>query len=288
MPDAGMRARVSRMLGGDFRLDDLSRLFLYARDRCDGREAVQEIGDFVAHHDERTKGVVTREVRDWFAIVKFHIPNLGRVLDGNRLPIDFPEFLRASYRRVSKRHLRDRAGLRHADAKKVLEAAIDHLVRNPDGTWSFSDRHTQKESNLIRALISVLVSRPAFDSDRLFTEFSSTLKSHALLERRELSAFEDLKPAIGLFAVSLMHNSRIVLGDGSICRLEGFVESSGVHVNSTVPVPRPDGSEVQISSSIFSTSLIPSDHCEASLLSEAQPWAFNLEVNSDRKLVRLG
>lgn len=240
------------MLDGDFRPDDLSRLFLYARDRCDGREAVQEIGDFVAHHDERKKGVVTREVRDWFAIAKFHFPNLERVVDGNRLPSDFPDFLRASYRRASKRHLRDQAGLRHADAKRVLEAAIEHLVRNSDGTWSFSDRHTQTEGNLIRALISVIVVRPAFDGDRLFTEFSATLKSHALLQRTDLARFEELKPAIGLFAVSLMHNSRIVVADGSICTLEGSVDGAGIHVRSSVPIAHPAGNgEVRVASNIF-------------------------------------
>lgn len=43
MPDAGLRARVERLLRGDLRIDDLTRLFLYVRDRCDGREPVREI-----------------------------------------------------------------------------------------------------------------------------------------------------------------------------------------------------------------------------------------------------
>jgi hypothetical protein len=48
MADPGMRARVERLVQGDVRVDDLTRLFLFARDRCDGRECVREIGDFVA------------------------------------------------------------------------------------------------------------------------------------------------------------------------------------------------------------------------------------------------
>jgi hypothetical protein len=65
-PIQGLRVRVERLLRGNFRAEDLNRLFLYARDRCQGRESVQEIGDFVAHHDERSKGVVTRRTRDFF------------------------------------------------------------------------------------------------------------------------------------------------------------------------------------------------------------------------------
>jgi hypothetical protein len=66
MSDAGMRARVVRLLEGRSTADDLTRLFLFARDSCDGREAIQEIGDFVAHAGERNKGLLTRAARDWF------------------------------------------------------------------------------------------------------------------------------------------------------------------------------------------------------------------------------
>ena len=71
MSDPKSRARVERILSGELRADDLANLFLYARDHCDGRETVKEVGDFVAHHTERTKGVVTRTARDWYAIVIF-------------------------------------------------------------------------------------------------------------------------------------------------------------------------------------------------------------------------
>jgi hypothetical protein len=57
MGDPKSRARVQRLLSGDFCPDDLTGLFLYARDHCDGREPVAEIGHFVAHHSERDMGI---------------------------------------------------------------------------------------------------------------------------------------------------------------------------------------------------------------------------------------
>src|SRR5688572_6682491 len=99
MPDPGMRARVGRLLRRDFRSDDLTRLFLYARDRCDGRESVQEIGDFVAHHDERTKGLITRSTRDWQITAWHYTLRIQNALDRFRLSKDYPEFLYASLRR---------------------------------------------------------------------------------------------------------------------------------------------------------------------------------------------
>src|SRR5579862_4110756 len=106
MPDPGLRARVERLLRGDIRSEDLVRLFLYARDRCDGREPVQEIGDFVAHHDERTKGIVTRETRDWFLTARFFRSAMQGAIDAKQLPSNFTNFLDASLRRISEGVLR--------------------------------------------------------------------------------------------------------------------------------------------------------------------------------------
>jgi hypothetical protein len=110
MSDAIVRARVERLLRGDVRNDDLTRLFLFARDRCDGRECIQEIGDFVAHHDERTKGIVSRTVADWSVIVRFRgwMPN--NQLDLQRLPSIFPEYLMATARRLDHKTIRANTG----------------------------------------------------------------------------------------------------------------------------------------------------------------------------------
>ena len=92
MPDPASRTRVERLLRGDFRVDDLTRLFLYARDRCDGRESVKEVGDFVAHHNERNKGTVTRATREWFAISGFISRLYTKRYNRDRLPPEAPEF----------------------------------------------------------------------------------------------------------------------------------------------------------------------------------------------------
>ena len=94
MRTSGLRARVLHLLSGDLRTDNLIRLFMYARENCDGRESVQEIGDFLAHPDERIKGVLTRRTRDWYANVSFSIPaHAGYNIDGTKLPANFPNLL---------------------------------------------------------------------------------------------------------------------------------------------------------------------------------------------------
>src|SRR4051812_38202095 len=115
MPDEIMRSRVERLLRKDVRADDLTRLFLFARDRCDGRESVQEIGDFVAHHNERTKGTITRTVRDWAAIIQMRSWDPNIVLNPKRLPAIFPIFLRATARRLNQRIVVNQTGLARSE-----------------------------------------------------------------------------------------------------------------------------------------------------------------------------
>src|SRR5262245_5251242 len=110
MADAKSRARVERLLSNRFRQDDLTGLFLYARDHCDGRESVTDIGDFIAHHNERNKGIVTRSTRDWFTVVRFHMrrfvpPNTQ--LDSQNMPGVTREYFRIAVDRLGPKTIRD-------------------------------------------------------------------------------------------------------------------------------------------------------------------------------------
>src|SRR4051794_38876694 len=201
MADPGLRIRVERLLRGDVRVDDLMFLFLFVRDRNDGREAVQEIGDFVAHQAERTKGIVTREVRDWYRVTSFMFPHKVtgvKKIDLNRLSAEFPAFLQAALRRASPISMRDHAGLRRADATQLLPSILRKMATNKDGTLTMTAAHTQTELKLVEFLCGHLHARPAFDGKRLLDEFSATLKSNALLRKDETASFGSLQTAIAL------------------------------------------------------------------------------------------
>jgi hypothetical protein len=87
--DVEMRRRTMRLLDGDFRPDDVSRLFLWLRERSHGLASIREIGDFVAHSDTRKKGVVTEETRDFLKYLSLRLPNCSRRVDLSDLPSDF-------------------------------------------------------------------------------------------------------------------------------------------------------------------------------------------------------
>lgn len=154
MSDAKSRARVQRLLGGGFRPDDLTGLFLYARDRCDGREPVAEIGHFVAHHHEREKGITTRATREWYAVARFHGVKFGPggpyALHSDKLPSETSDYLRAAARRMDGKHLRRDAGVSRAEAHNILSKLADRLTKNPNGTYALPSDITKTEQICLR------------------------------------------------------------------------------------------------------------------------------------------
>ena len=274
MADPAYRARVQRFLGGDIRVDDLTRLFLYARAHSDGRACVREIGDFVAHQEERNKGIVTRDVRDWFLTTWFHTSHIGGPQpDARRLPANFTEVLSASFRRTPPNILRDQANLGHGDPNKLLRALAGKFVRNDDDTLSVSPNHTSAEMRLLNALMNI-TARPAFDDEQLHSELSDTLRSLGLLTKGEKVRFAELKPAITLYALSVMHNCVIRFEADRTATLKLAVAGDVLTIQAPVPANFPGvQGPVLISSSIFNTALPPRDHCRPELLNGDRPSA---------------
>jgi hypothetical protein len=291
MADAAQRARVERLLRGDFRVDDLTRLFLYARDRCDGREPVQEIGDFVAHQDERTKGLITRATRDWFSIARVSgaVVQLKQPIDLKNMPGTFPDFLWANLRRQPAIISRN-PKITRKQAERHLANIVKYFIHKPDGTLSISSFHSIEDHQIIAALANNIIVQSPFDDNRLCSDFSATLKSHGLLTKEELAAFKELYPVITLFAVSVMHNCEIVLTDGSRVTLKAAYHPGGhIDVSAPIPIPAPalvGADHFLLSSAIFKTALDVS-YCEPELAAEPQAWNYFIEVTPHKKLGKL-
>ncbi|MEA2803638.1 MAG: hypothetical protein QOE49_3733 [Rhodospirillaceae bacterium] len=287
-PNQELRVRAERLLRGDFRVDDLTKLFLYARDRCDGRESVQEIGDFVAHHDERRKGIVTRSVRDLFAFMRFRFPDLAAPLNISRLPSNFPLFLDAAMRLTKNDPMRSHTGISWAKAVKMLPSMKSKLITNTDGTLRFDEIHVD-ELALIRRLASVFTVRPAFTGERLFDDFHATLQKRSILRPSEAKQFRSIAPMVMLFAAAEMHNSVLLMDDGTQAHLALFVDKEGIQITATFPpivVARNPGNGLVVVTSIYATKLKGEEYCEPDLLAQLprQAKGFGIEITPNRRL----
>lgn len=286
MPDSGMRARVARLLRQTFSADDLTRLFLFARDRCDGREAVQEIGDFVAHKAERNKGFITREARDWSHVAFFMMFMNGPPPDNLALPSSFVPWLRATLRRA---RASDRQLPTHK-AKKVTDQIEAKIITNADGSVSLANL-SENEIDFINKLTARFVVRPAFTCDDLFAGFKATLKSNGLLQTDEFVQLSHVKRHICLFAVSVMHGCTIDLGNNlkTTLMLSDPVRGGPISIQAPIPVPNPKGPPMSISTALFATEIVGVENFTPALIAIPQPWLdFEVELTPAGVLDRLG
>jgi hypothetical protein len=285
MADPKSRARVERLLDGKNRTDDLTHLFLYARDRCDGRESVQEIGDFVAHHDERTKGIVTRTVREFFAIANFFGPRFTvggpHPIDPQNLPSVTPDFLRACFTRLDHSIIKNNTGLSKAQAYKILPSLVRALRKKQDGSFALP-LITRDELALFQCLASYMTMRAAFEGNQLFADLCATLKSNGLITKPELQRAPVFKPAVLLFAASIMHNSVIRIEGGSTVKVHARRDVEGIHVSAAVPVMNiGQPNEIKFACDIFTTNISPNEFCDPKLL-EIPDWsAIEIELGPE-------
>jgi hypothetical protein len=291
MPDPKSRAKVQRLLRGDFRTGDLTDLFLFARDHCDGREVVKDIGDFVAHHNERDRGVITRATREWFTVVRFHMPsyqpNQARQYDAQKMPPATRDYLKIAVNRIGANIVSEKTKLHRADAYKMALTLAERLTKNVDGTWALPEDMSDTEISLLECLASVMVVKPAFDDARLVDDFLATLKSNGLITKDESATHkEDLSALVKLYAVAAMHNCVVQIGDGNKTQLKGTIHrgtSDKISVNCSIPGAIQNFPNVAVACDMFIAKLPVEEHCAPELLT-GSPWSFELEVAPNRKL----
>jgi hypothetical protein len=156
------------------------------------------------------------------------------------------------------------------------------LTQNADGTWALPADVTTKELELIQCVSTLLVSAPAFEPSRLFEEFSATLKSNGLITKEDLRDNRDaLDSLIQLYAVSVMHNCFVQVGDGTVGQLKARSEifNKQIEVSAAAGVYAPPGAKLMMSSSMFTAKLDPAVHCHPDLLT-GNNWDFEVELVS--------
>lgn len=284
-----LRPLVERLLRGDFRLHDLNTIVLALRAKTDGRKAIRDIGDFVAHREDRFRGVIADETQQWFHLARSTTFYLNQPVDFNNLHPEFLSSLEITLSRIDRLTFAKDIGISRHTAHRLLKEIVSRS-KNEDGKISVTVS-TQKELDLITKLASRLIVRPAFDDTKLFDEFVAVLKSQGLLAKDEVAKLEYLKPILSRYAVTLMHKCIATLKDGS--RVELFASPNfydrTINVTAAIdiyPVGHPKFG-VKIACSIYTTKIDPVEACESTLLSISDWQPIHIEIAPDGKITSL-
>jgi len=283
-----LRNRVLRLANGEFRPEDLSRLFLWLRTRSYGVASIREIGDFIAHSDERFKGLTTDDMRDFFRFLRFAPPVHTKTYLAD-VPGDFVLAVEGNFRRIESNLIKRDTGLKRKAAEAALKTATAKFLPKKDGGLYLARELTTEEVDVLKCCLSYIVVKPVLTDETLFRDFLFVLEKNRLLEHNGKSLLKTLKAPLALFAIAHMHQTSVE--DGWTADLWGGHSDDQLHVFASAPTwPGSGGSTVLVAAPIFSTSLRPVEWCAPELLSfpdNGNHWFCGIELTSEAKLVPL-
>lgn len=280
--DEDLRHRAQRLIAGDFRTGDLDRLFLGQRDRAWNQASFREVSDFVAHRDTREKGLLTQVSRDVFASVDvWSLKMRGR----DPTWADIARAAYANLRLATDSQLKSGCRCQRSIAKKRLQSALARIGRK--------ESLTNQELRVLDYLGNRFIWRAAFTSDQLFSEFKHVLTRNGIITKRQVAALESAKAFISLYALTIMHGTRIVLEDGRKARLFAGYANRERFLEVKVEIVFNDlGKPLMTPICLFLTDLRPDNHCHPTLVSTIAPilvdhWNFPIDVGADNRLTRI-
>ena len=285
--DDKLRVCVKRLLSGDVRVDDITRLFLSLRLRSYGSPEVTEAGDFIAHSDTRSKGIATERVRDTFAVMRFVIPNLGKPLDRSRVPESFAAAVRANVRTLSSQVVKKDTGMRPRSASLALEFALRQLASNGNGTYRLPRSLPGESEAALRCYSGNLAFKPAFTEKTVASQFAFVLEKNRLIDNSQRAAILALAPQLALVVICNMHLCELVMDDGQLATLRTGIDPDGT-VTVMFVLPALEDKKIHISSGTFQTTMPALQWCDGALLRQPQPWEMQLEIGAGFKLSLMG
>jgi hypothetical protein len=292
MPNQRFRVRVQRLLSGNIQSQDLYELFSFARDNAGGRDCVREIGHFVAHTTTRDKGITVQAARNWAAVARFHLARFGRnnlpPISDDCLPAATKAYFSVAFDLIPASVIREETLFSRHQARERMETLIKKLTLNDDGTWAMPWGYSTIDSRLLKCAAKWITPRPAFSADSLVDEFLSVLKNHKLITLEEIDCNKlFLSECIALFAISKMHNCKIDLGDGTFSVLKAWanVQQSRMKISLGVPCTSPNRPDLTIATNMFVANIDPLKCCDPTLTAEEKTWDFDIELNSQCKIV---
>lgn len=292
---AALRTRVERLIGGDFRVIDLMNLFVELRPSVRGKEnrfsAFYDVANFIAHGDQRDRGVITIKLKNHFQKLQLTIPLIAGKSRERTTSHELEAALRASLELTKDEELQAELGLDRHQANSLL----GKLIKKTDGLDGNTLRKTgqlnNKEERLFVLMTGKIRTYWVYDEKILLSQFCQVLLQNGLLSEQEERALDDLSIPLALFAIEKMHQSVVTLEGARVAELTaGYSDHDGViSVFGCLPITYPDGSETIFAVPVFTSSASPATSCDLEIARTTGTYNFEcgLELKDDRKLYRL-
>lgn len=268
---------------------DLDELFQWLRFRSFGNKAVADIGNFVAHADERDSGVSWKGVQSFSHVLDYQIPRIMALDRAPASPNDkesFAKVVLATLHLMPPSKVKASTHLGKRKAEKLVHDALNKVIAFNGTRLDVSDDMTDQQLELLNYFSSFVLSQPAFTGEDLAKQFAAVLQKNELIdENQKLSHI--VCEFVAIYAVEKMNGSRLILEDGKDVQLWARVDQSG-WLEVVVLCPLSDTpKQTTVSSAIYTTECKATDWCSPELIKIQQPWEMPLEINGSGRLQML-
>lgn len=274
-----LQVRVRRLMEGRANAEDLDRLFLDQRESSHGTESFREVGDFLAHRDQRSKGPVTQRVRDIFT--SFRVWSLGfRGLKPTLEDLRTAGFANLSL--STDEELRLGCGLRRDLARQKFDKALRKLTAG--------SLLSQSDMVLVDYLANRFVWKPAFTDEALYDGFVRVCLRNGVIERVDIDKLAGAKNFLTLWAITRLHGAVIKVAEGHLATLYAGFANGGRFLEVKIDLASEGWSKpVHAPICMFLTSVSADDHCCPELLQTFESgmwnsWTQAIELGGDGKL----
>lgn len=289
---------VSKIESGKFDENDIDNLFMKLRAYSQGKNIFREIADFVAHNNERDRGLANISLETMHLRMKYFVEynSPQKTLDiSKEFPLWIKRLMLLQVDKFDDKVLRDKFNV----TGQRLKTRIDNNFKEnkKEKTAVIKDGKMSIDTlNAIQYIMSYLISKPAFIQDELIRELVDVISINKLIIDKK--AFFSQSDKITLCIILLLHNAtfdhkghkpgytKISSEKEAIPMNTHFIDQNNntviiqeqfgkINVNGFVVIRKDDG-EVTIAHPIMATNLDAESWCEDSMfniipLSEDHP-----------------
>lgn len=270
--DDNLKARVSRLMAGDLRVDDISKLYIGKRSSSYGRMSFREIADFIAHPDLRNRGPITDRIRDMRMTFR---PLLDRVFKKEEADLDDviarceSNFRMANDEQIS----RISGGRKRGQVQRVLSSAVQKMKNGELGKLN------EDEKDYAIAFGDRLIWNPALRAQEVFDDFKHVLLKNHLLAKVDANKLDQARSLVVLHALTVMHGAAFDLGDGMTGELQaGFQNPDGCLEITALLSLEGYSKSVSMKVGLFWTDLQGLEFVDPSLSEHPGPWKVGIEL----------
>jgi hypothetical protein len=277
MQDADIKLRVNRIVRGENRPDDLDRIFLFFRFHHCNRYSVRDVGDFIAHRDERKMGAVTGRARDMLLSCRQWLLTMHGIIPSFE---DIKAAAQATLRVATDKQLKDRLNLSRGKTEAALARALDQA----EGGVALKGI----ERKVLNYLGGTFIWNVAYTDTSLLEDLIHVLRFHKFLEKEDVDSFRKARDFLALHVIATLHGTPLVMDKKEIVHLRATFshETRQLGLKAELPIANL-GKPIMSSVFLVHTELVADKYCDPALLI-MDTWAgIPLEFGSEGKLAAM-